>query len=245
MGTKSEKKKAKAAKREAERQQVAAETEAKIARTEAKYDQAISSAMEEKKKDENCIRADDVVVRARNKTCAYGDHKIRNVRATVCVFSPKRGVSEMHVNAFCCPTCRKYYILENDFDRLKRMGGLCCEIIEKPSKTQSYKQKRSKLQMDLSEQSIFNSLGYNVNQQDALTARERRTILDFVILNRIKTQKQTIGFLEHLIDFNGRKEGMRDAVANWQSDIDYLKNDPRVEMEKFRIRRIFVETRKW
>ena len=53
--------------------------------------------------------------------------------------------------------------------------------------------------------SFCSSLGYNVNQKENLSPNERRVILDFAITNGFKTQKEAIGFLQWLIDYNGSR----------------------------------------
>lgn len=189
------------------------------------------------------VHINDLIVRSSMRTCWNKDHEIREVIAIVCVFNPKKGVVEVAVDAFCCPQCKRYYILQKAFDRLKNKGALCCKVITRPGVQYDF---MSRSALGLSDQSIYNSLGYNVNADEGLTPQERRAVLDFVIENGFRTQKETIGFLEGRINYNGRKRNMENAVAKWESDIDYLIRNKGKKTERVKIDRIFLtEHTKW
>ena len=158
------------------------------------------------------------------------------------MFTPGSGIVEVAVDAFCCPQCKRYFILENDFAKLRSRGKICCRIVTKTGKVSDFIPHGD---AGLSEQSFFNSLGYNVGKQDDLSPAERRTILDFAISNNLKSQKATIGFLQWLIDFNGKRANMDEAVEKWRSDIKYLMSDHYAEVERVKIGRIFLVDKQW
>lgn len=188
------------------------------------------------------IHVNDLVVRSAIRTCGDPEHEIREIIAVVCVFVPGTGIVEVAVDAFCCPQCKRYFILERDFAKLKNRGKLCCRVVTRTGKVKNFIPQGS---AGLSEQSFFNSLGYNVGKQDDLSPDERRTILDFAISNNLKSQKATIGFLQWLIDFNGKRANMDDAVEKWRSDIRYLITDHDTEVERVKIDRIFLAETQW
>ena len=183
------------------------------------------------------VHINDLIVRSRIKTCANKDHTIRSVIAIVCVFSPPRGVFEVAVDAFCCPQCKRYYVLQKAFDRLQKKGALCCKIITKQGSQYDFLARNS---LGLSDKSIYKSLGYNVNADEGLSASERRSVLDFVIQNGFRTQKETIEFLQWLISYNGKGANMGKAVQKWESDIEYLINGGSPNAERVKIDRIFL-----
>lgn len=188
------------------------------------------------------VHVSDLVVRARTSTCGFEKHEIREVIALVNVFDPKRGVVEVAVDAFCCPTCRRYYVLEKNFDRVARRGSLCCRVIVRPGQVQEFIPSNHK---ELAEKSLFRQLGYSVGKEEGLSDGERRAILDFAIENGFKTQKQTVSFLEWLIRFNGGQKNMRQAVRKWESDIKYLISDKSGRANHVKIDRVFLTKHKW
>jgi len=191
---------------------------------------------------EECVHLNDLVVRTSIRTCGQANHNIEEVIAIICVFTPGRGVYEVAVDAFCCRRCRKYFILEEAFDRVAARGSLCCRVITKQAKMKEAMPKRFR---DLSDESLFKQLGYSVGKKEDLTPSERRTVLDFAIENGLKTQKETIGFIQHLIRFNGRGPHMGDSVQKWNSDIKYLMSSRTVNVERIRIDRIFLTEHNW
>ena len=73
----------------------------------------------------------------------------------------------------------------------------------------------------LSERSLLSLYGYSV-KSGGLNRLKRQKILNFIINNRIMSRVEVKSFLEYLINFNGRKSNMYDAIYKWESDIDYI-----------------------
>lgn len=188
------------------------------------------------------VHVGDLVVRSTVGTCNNPNHDILEVVAVVCVLSMARGVVEVAVDAFCCKECKRYFILDQEYDRLVQKGALCCKVVNGYSHSIGGALRNN---AKLSERSFFNALGYNVGQEDNLTSKERRTILDFAIANGFKTQKETIRFLQWLVEFNGRNRGMEEAVKKWKSDIRYLMSSRSNKTERVRIDRIYLTQHKW
>ncbi len=214
---------------------------ASISEEEAKK-KAVEIAMEEIKRKEkdrdNYIGKNDVLVRSSYKTCSYPDHKIRKITAIVMLLSLSGKVSEAKIDAFYCPTCNKYYILKDDFDSLRKRGGICCKIIEKPVKVTKVNEKEYYEQV---EESIYHALGYSVDKQNGPSVKARRAVLDFIIDNGIRTQKQTIDYLGRRIRKNGRAKHMQDAKAEWKLDREYLMSDEHDKRKKIIVDSIIFE----
>ena len=188
------------------------------------------------------IHTNDFIVRSTVLTCGNPEHDIREAIAVVCVFKPDVGVTEVAVDAFCCPQCRRYYVLDSDFEKLRSKGEPLCRIITKSGKVKEFIPQES---AKLSERSLLRSLGYNVNSKEDLSPAERRTILDFAISNSLLTKKATIRFLQGFIGFNGKGANMDQAVERWSSDIEYLMSDHDAEVERVKIERIFLTEKRW
>ena len=190
------------------------------------------------------VRFNDLLVRSAIRTCGHSEHDIRSVTAVVCVFAPERGVVEESVSAFCCPQCKRYYVLEDEFDKLVQKGKLCCRVITHTGRLSALLP-RTDGDSALSDESLYYSLGYNVSQESHLSAAERRAVLDFIVVNGFRSRKQTISFLEWLIARNSGKANMRNAVLKWQSDVDYLMRNSCKDVERVKIDRVFLTKRKW
>lgn len=194
------------------------------------------------------IHVEDFVVRTKYATCNVAEHDIKEVRAVVCVFSYDGGLKEVTIDAFCCPKCRRFFILEKDYHKLLRQGIPCCQIISNDEDPIKFILNDNEYNDELNEESFLRSLGYTVNAQDNLSDWDRWKILDFVIENGFRTQSDVIGFLNWLIDFHGRRSNMENAVKKWNKDIEYLikGNNRSPFLDRVRVRRIFLSRRsKW
>lgn len=65
--------------------------------------------------------------------------------------------------------------------------------------------------------------GYTVNQQDNLSEAERRTIISFVIENRIQSAQDIAHLLEWLISQRESNPRMSVAVSRWRADLTFVK----------------------
>ncbi len=78
-------------------------------------------------------------------------------------------------------------------------------------------------------ESILHSMGYNVDARYDLSAAQRRVILRKAIDNRIRgnnTTSKLIDFISWLIKMRENQPFMQNAIAKWESDIEYLKTLP-------------------
>lgn len=74
---------------------------------------------------------------------------------------------------------------------------------------------------DLREVSMLKMYGYTA-QAGALSDRQRRAIIDFVIDYKIMSPMDVINLLEFLIKLNGNMRNKQDACEIWHSDIQYV-----------------------
>lgn len=82
--------------------------------------------------------------------------------------------------------------------------------------------------------------GYTVNQQDNLSEAERRTIISFVIENRIQTAQDIAHLLEWLISQREGNPRMAVAVSRWRSDLTFVKRYKK-PMRTVRVDRIYAK----
>jgi hypothetical protein len=82
--------------------------------------------------------------------------------------------------------------------------------------------------------------GYTVNQQDNLSEAERRTIISFVIENRIQTAQDIAHLLEWLISQRERNPRMAVAVRRRRADLRFVKRYHK-PTRKVRVDRIYAK----
>ncbi|SCY73088.1 hypothetical protein SAMN02910292_02698 [Lachnospiraceae bacterium XBB2008] len=124
------------------------------------------------------------------------------------------------IQAYYCDSCKRYYVLDSEYQKLISCGVPCCQIIN-ISDIRSGKYDRWK------KTSTLRLYGYNVNKQENLSDRKRHMILDMVIDNKIMTRARCIEFIKWLVKNNAERDGMDDALGKWNQDIDYLSQGKR------------------
>ena len=186
--------------------------------------------------DREYIGIEDLLVRSSNYNCANRFHHLQRIHAIVNVL--KNGeVKEVRTEAAYCPECDRYYILERDYQSLKRSGTICCKIIEFEELLHN-KQSFS----DWQEKSILRTYGYTVSKTENLTKQERHQILDFVMENKIMTSNQIISHLVWQIETRKRMWNMQDAISKWEDDIRYVRQYQYLN-KSVRVRQIFIKKR--
>ena len=169
------------------------------------------------------IRVNEFLVRKSYGTHRANGHSLDPVRATVIVL-PKTGGDPRPVefDEYWCPKCRKYFMTEGTYIRLKRQGYICCKVVEE--KDLGTKKAGEGVYGKLASESILHMYGYTVNQQDNLSEAERRTIISFVIENRIQSTQDIAHLLEWLISQREGNPRMSVAVSRWRADLSYVKH---------------------
>ena len=111
---------------------------------------------------------------------------------------------------------------EGTYIRLKRQGYICCKVVEE--KDLGTKKAGEGVYGKLASESILHMYGYTVNQQDNLSESERRTIISFVIENRIQSTQDIAHLLEWLISQREGNPRMSVAVSRWRAGLSYVKH---------------------
>ena len=170
------------------------------------------------------IRVNEFLVRRSYGSHRKNGHSLEPVRATVSIL-PRFGgdVYPTEFDAYWCPKCRKYYMEERTFERLKRLGYICCKVIEEKD-LDAGKSKGSGIYGNLAQESILHMYGYTVSQQVGLSAEERRDIISFVVENRIQSTQDIAHLLEWLIASHEKNPRMDTAVGKWEDDLDYVRH---------------------
>ena len=161
----------------------------------------------------------DFLVRTSTIKCKNKGHKITTIRATVNVI--KNGIiSEVNIPGYYCENCKKYFILEDDYKKLRSKGIVLCKIIEQKLLSSGF----TKYGQLLNSESVLHSYGYNVNAQENLSTMERHTILEFLLKNKILSKSDIKSHLSYLINRSSDNIKLYDAIAKWKSDIQFIDN---------------------
>lgn len=197
---------------------------------------------QEKKKQQNeetyqrHIDIKDVMVITSIAKCNEKGHTVEKVKASIYIINFDTGKKELHsIRAFYCDTCKRYYILETDYKKLKSIGSICCSVY-------SLNELGKINHPGWAKKSQLKIYGYSVSQKDGLSEKERRVILDMVVFNKILSRKRCIEYLEWFVGNASGKSNMDIAIKKWNSDIDYLRNGKRPSASNFVVGTIFTKT---
>lgn len=185
--------------------------------------------------DMSYIGTRDIVVRTGYNRCIFKEHNLEMVNAVVNMIDFKRQLTwEETVQVLYCKSCNCYYMLNADFQRLKRKGYFGCQVI-----TREDQEKRLKTGgTTWAAQSDLKLYGYSVNKKDGLTQKERQDILSFIIENNILSIPRICEYLNWFIKINRRIPNKESAISKWEDDIDFVKNY-RVGSKKIKIGTIY------
>lgn len=178
------------------------------------------------------ITVEDCIVRSNNFACINKEHNMKRVKALVSVQSDT-DIYEVDVEASYCTKCDKYFILENEYKRLKVRGRICCRVIEYETYV-----KMAKNKFNLNQESFLYEYGYNTNSQKNLSDTERQRILSFIIENDIASAEKVTQFLVWLIEKNRRRTNMNNAIMKWEKDITFVREYQKID-KTIRVRNIF------
>lgn len=169
------------------------------------------------------IRVNEFLVRRSYGSHMAGGHRLDPVRASVSVL-PRDGGGAVPVefDAWWCPKCGRHFMSEGAYVMLKRMGYICCKVVEE--RDLGTREEGDGPYGTLAPESVLHMYGYTVNQRDDLTEGERRAIISFVIENRVQTAQEVARLLEWLISQRDGVPGMSVAVGRWRADLDFVRH---------------------
>ena len=76
----------------------------------------------------------------------------------------------------------------------------------------------------LADASVLKICGYTVNQGDALSSLERKTILKGLIDREILTKQRVMSYLQFFINNSQNRKNMKYAVSKWVEDLKWLQS---------------------
>lgn len=157
-----------------------------------------------------------------NILCKRNHHDIISVTAKLRDLADK----EVEINAEYCTVCRKFLLSHDLFDKYRKYYGLLFGDFRLYDSDGSYSP--NKLAME----STLHLFGYNVNQNNDYSAKQRQYILARIIHDGIMTKQQVLDYLSYFVKQNKNRDNLKLAVEKWTEDIyfveDYnIKTQPR------------------
>ena len=156
------------------------------------------------------------LIRSNNYSDCKG-HDVECVKAIVYLFDGLKTI-EKEIPAFYCNDCNIFYIKESTFESLKKYGRILCPILSL-SEYREMKKQSDGIGSTWAKKSILKMYGYSVSEADNLSAKTRRTILEYIIDSKVLSKQEVIDYLLFFIRYH---QNSRKAVAKWESDIDYI-----------------------
>lgn len=167
------------------------------------------------------------LVRSQLKSCVSKRHNLNSIIVEIQVIDINGTIKNIEVNGFYCNDCKLYYILDSEYERIRRKGTPLCQIFEEIKYLNNNSNK-----FDLNYESILYSFGYNVNSQNNLSDKQRLKILTFIIDNGILSKSEVISYLNYFINMRiGRKE-YQNAINKWKNDIKLLNSYKSIKIDK-------------
>ena len=163
----------------------------------------------------------DLLVKTNNFKC-INNHHIDQIKANVEIMDYDGNIVTKSFSAGYCKECNHFFVLEKDFDRLKRYGVLLCHVVTE----KIYRGISIFKTSNLNAESVLHQVGYNVNSTENLSTEQRHEILRRVIDFNLYSISGLCSFLDYLIDKNLKvtTRDMSSAISKWQADRDYIAN---------------------
>lgn len=163
----------------------------------------------------------DLLVKTNNFKC-INNHHIEQIKANVEIMDFDGNIVNKSFLAGYCKECNHFFVLEKDFDRLKRYGVLLCHVV-----TEKFYRGISMFKTsNLNAESLLHQVGYNVNSTENLSNEQRHEILRRVVDYGLYPTNYLCSFLDYLINKNLKvvTRDMSSAISKWQADRDYIAN---------------------
>lgn len=168
------------------------------------------------------IKAEDFLVRTSSFSCRRNGHKYKEITACVTLIRRNNKIQDVYLPGWYCESCKCYYILENDYEKLDRMGVIVAKVYTEKEWRDT--QKAGRLFSELSPESILHKLGYNVTASQGLSDSTRQETLATAIDFKLMSKREVIDFLTWLINTRSGNYSMQNAVGKWEKDREFVSN---------------------
>ena len=187
------------------------------------------------------ISPHDFIVRVNTNRCTSGGHRLKDIKCSVPLGLFSGGVRRVEVPAAYCYVCDKYYILDEDYEMLKKKGVVLCHIDEKEELVKDYGY--DDCDFELNKESLLHKIGYNVSATDNLLCSKRWYILESAVDFEILTREEICSHLDYLIHRSKGRLHYEDAISKWECDRTHIANYRSNELETIKAESISTKRR--
>ncbi len=152
--------------------------------------------------------------------CTSGKHKVIDVRCSIKVMNQSGDVYNCMVPGAYCKECDRYFILEEDYRKLKEKGILMCKVVEQDF---WIKQEKQIDYTSFKQESVLRLMGYNVNVLDNLTEIQRQKILMLIVDEGVLSVAEIRSYLQWLINRGNKTPRLKNACLKWEADSEFIK----------------------
>lgn len=180
----------------------------------------------------------DFLVRAGAGACYRKGHDIEEIAIVIPVIEPGAIPVKVEAAGFHCRTCNKYYISNDEFERVSSYGMINCPVVTNEYFAKMDIGKRRELRSE----SLLHSLGYCVSA-DGPDDIQRQFLLSLILDRKLMKKDDIVNMLTFLIWLNGSHGRNPSAVKRRKNDFEFvnsykLGSRKHVTARSFRIRKI-------
>jgi len=167
------------------------------------------------------IKYTDIITRSTIRECTNKNHILTDIDIEVKVMMGDYSVVSEKIPAIWCKSCRKYYILENEYRHLNRRGTILCNVVEKNFWLSKNRQQEFLISNG---ESLLHKMGYNVNAYSNVPKNTRWKILRAAMESGLLTKGEIMSHLNTLISRGKARYSFRFAVEKWETDLEYVRS---------------------
>ena len=201
----------------------------------AQTEERLSKAMEVKDMPLPTTNSIIVIAISYNKKCSSNNHSVVDVMATCKAVEPNGKVVDLRFPSAYCADCKKYFVLKNDFIRVKGERKLLC-IEEDHTSKNTYKPAKT----FYGTESLIHRLGYNVIEGNKETAAQRRMCLANIMENTSISKHEIMSLILKNIKIHQGQERYQKAVKKWREDLEFVRSYKLGDCPEVAIKKIVV-----
>ncbi len=161
----------------------------------------------------------DFLVRINAFKCINSGHLLMDINATIKIVTYYGEIEIISISAGYCKSCKKYYILESEYQSLKKRGTLICRIVE----NNIFISKEHEGHLVLNQESLLHILGYNVNAKDDFSETHRHLVLKTILEDNLLSKFEIINHIDYLINRGRNNPLLANAISKWEADRSFVR----------------------
>ena len=180
----------------------------------------------------------DFITRVYVFHCSNKEHILKDIKCIIKLLDFSGKLLEVEIPAAYCTTCKKYYILDSEYKKLKARGIIVCKVVEKEFWTGKY----SGNGYALNQESTLHILGYNVNAQANISQAQRWRILEIAVDEKILTRTEICAHLDYLINRSKGRKNFENACSKWMTDRNHIISYNTADVQRIEAQSITINT---